>query len=293
MMMIMIFAMYPRVSVSANRILEVLNTNTTVIEGNIAEENNKRGQIEFKNVYFKYPDGENYVLEDISFIANKGETIAFIGATGCGKSTLINLIPRFYDVSKGEILIDGINVKEYTKQLLYSKLGYVPQKSILFSGTVNSNVAYGEKFGEKPNDESIKSAIKIAQGEDFVLNMPEKYESSIARGGNNISGGQKQRLQIARAIARHPEFYIFDDSFSALDYRTDAILRKELKKNIKESTNIIIAQRIGTIRYADKIVVLDNGKMVGFGEHNYLLDNCPIYRSIAESQLRKEELYNA
>ena len=293
MMMIMIFAMYPRVSVSANRILEVLNTNTTVIEGNIAEENNKRGQIEFKNVYFKYPDGENYVLEDISFIANKGETIAFIGATGCGKSTLINLIPRFYDVSKGEILIDGINVKEYTKQLLYSKLGYVPQKSILFSGTVNSNVAYGEKFGEKPNDESIKSAIKIAQGEDFVLNMPEKYESSIARGGNNISGGQKQRLQIARAIARHPEFYIFDDSFSALDYRTDAILRKELKKNIKESTNIIIAQRIGTIRYADKIVVLDNGKIVGFGEHNYLLDNCPTYRSIAESQLRKEELYNA
>ena len=293
MMIVMIFIMYPRVSVSAKRILEVLETNPKVLDGNIDKENSVTGKIEFKNVYFKYPDSNSYSLENISFVANKGETVAFIGATGCGKSTLVNLIPRFYDVTSGEILIDEINIKEYTKNLLYSKLGYVPQKSVLFSGTVNENVSLGGVEEEKPDQEDIVDAIKIAQGEEFVLNMPDKYESKIARGGENISGGQKQRLQIARAVARDPEFYIFDDSFSALDYKTDSILRKALRKNTKDSTNIIVAQRIGTIRYADKIIVLDKGKIVGMGKHNDLLNTCELYREIAEAQLRKEELYNA
>lgn len=292
MMLTMIIIMYPRVSVSANRILEVLETKPRVVDGKLEKENGVKGKIEFKNVYFRYPDSNNYSLEDISFTVNKGETVAFIGATGCGKSTLINLIPRFYDVTSGEILIDDVNIKEYSKRFLYSKLGYVPQKSVLFSGTVEENVSWGEKDGEKPDREEVIDAIKIAQGEDFVLEMPEKYNSQIARGGENISGGQKQRLQIARAVARNPEIYIFDDSFSALDYKTDYVLRKELRKNTKDSTNIIVAQRIGTIRYADKIIVLDNGKMVGMGKHNDLLDNCPLYREIAEAQLRKEELYN-
>jgi len=293
MMLTMIVIMYPRVSVSANRILEVLETKPRVLDGKINKDNGVKGKIEFKNVYFRYPDSNSYSLEDISFTANKGETIAFIGATGCGKSTLINLIPRFYDVTSGEILIDDINIKEYSKHYLYSKLGYVPQKSVLFSGTVEENVSWGEKDGEKPDREDVVDAIKIAQGEDFVLDMPEQYDSQIARGGENISGGQKQRLQIARAVARDPEFYIFDDSFSALDYKTDAVLRRELRKNTKDSTSIIVAQRIGTIRYADKIIVLDNGKMVGMGKHNELLDNCPLYLEIAKSQLREEELYNA
>lgn len=292
-MLSMILVMYPRVNVSANRIREILDTNPKVIPGEFNGNTNIKGKIEFKNVYFRYPDSNSYCLENISFIVNKGETIGFIGATGCGKSTLINLIPRFYDVTSGEILIDGINIKEYSKECLYSKMGYVPQKSVLFSGTVNENVTYGKKEGSKPSYENMTKAVKIAQGEEFVLNMPDKYDSVIARGGNNISGGQKQRLQIARAIARNPEFYIFDDSFSALDYKTDAVLRKALRKSTKDSTNIIVAQRIGTIRYADKIVVLDNGKIVGMGKHNELLDSCKLYRDIAESQLKKEELYNA
>ena len=293
MMLSMILIMYPRVSVSANRILEVLNTKPKVVEGEFDGQTELKGKIEFKNVYFRYPDSNSYCLENISFIVNKGETIGFIGATGCGKSTLINLIPRFYDVTSGEILIDGINIKEYSKECLYSKMGYVPQKSTLFSGTVNENVTYGEKEGIKPDYDSMVDAIKVAQGEEFVLKMPEQYDSVISRGGSNISGGQKQRLQIARAIARNPEILIFDDSFSALDYKTDAVLRKALRDSTQESTNRIVAQRIGTIRYADKIIVLDNGKVVGMGKHDELLDNCKLYRDIAESQLKKGELYNA
>ena len=289
MMLAMILVMYPRVKVSVNRVLEVLDTKPQVIDGRIEEDNGIKGKIEFKNVYFKYPDSDKYYLENISFVANKGETIAFIGATGCGKSTLVNLIPRFYDVTSGEILIDDVNIKEYSKYYLHSKLGYVPQKSVLFRGTVEENVSCGEKQSKK----DIINAIKVAQGENFVLDMPDKYDSEIARGGENISGGQKQRLQIARAVVRNPEFYIFDDSFSALDYKTDAVLRKELRNKTKDSTNIIVSQRIGTIRYSDTIVVMDDGKIVGMGKHDYLLDNCPIYREIAESQLRKEELYNA
>ena len=294
LMLAMIFMMLPRASVSANRINEVLDTNTSIKDGTLNEsKTNEIGTVEFKNVSFKYPDAKEYLLENISFKVNKGDTVAFIGSTGSGKSTLINLVPRFYDVTEGEVLVDGTNVKEYKLEALYNKLGYIPQRAVMFDGTVNENVAFGENGKEKTTKEKIKEAIQIAQGKDFVENMDEKYDSHIAQGGTNISGGQKQRLAIARAIARNPEIYIFDDSFSALDYKTDSILRKELKKHTKNATSLIVAQRIGTIMNADKIIVLDSGKIVGEGTHKELLKNCEVYKQIALSQLSKEELEDA
>lgn len=292
LMLAMIFIMYPRAAVSADRINEVLNTEIKIKDGNKKNKTKEKGIVEFKNVSFKYPDSDEYLLKNISFKANPGETVAFIGSTGSGKSTLINLIPRFYDVTDGEILIDNMNVKEYSLEELHNKIGYVPQKAIMFNGSVNYNVSYGENGKEKITEEKIKEAIKIAQGTDFVEKMQEQYESFIAFGGTNISGGQKQRLAIARAIAREPEIYIFDDSFSALDYKTDYMLRKELKKYTKEATHLIVAQRIGTIMNADKILVLNEGECVGMGTHKELLKNCAIYKEIAYSQLSKEELEN-
>ena len=290
MLLVVIFVLYPRSAVSAKRILEVLKSKSSINDG--TKTNGKKGMIgtvEFKNVSFKYPDAESYMLKDVTFTANKGETVAFIGSTGSGKSTLINLIPRFYDATSGEVLVDGINVKYYKLENLYNKIGYVPQKAVMFTGTVNSNVSYG-KSNKKITNKDIKEAVNIAQAEEFVTQMDNKYDSSIAQGGTNISGGQKQRLAIARAIARKPEIYIFDDSFSALDYKTDATLRKELKKHTKDATTLIVAQRIGTVIYADKIVVLDEGKVVGIGTHKELLKNCSVYKEIALSQLSEEEL---
>ena len=291
LMLSMIFMIYPRASVSIKRINEVLETENTVKEGtkNIKETQIK-GEVEFKNVSFKYSGADEYVLENISFKVENGETIAFIGSTGSGKSTLINLIPRFYDATEGEVLIDGINVKEYTEEALYNKIGYIPQKAVMFSKTVSENVAYGKHKDGKISKDQVKEAIKIAQAEEFVLKMDKQYESEIAQGGTNISGGQKQRLAIARAIARKPEIYIFDDSFSALDYKTEKKLRHELKNFTKNATNLIVAQRIGTIMNADKILVLDQGKCVGIGTHKQLLKTCKVYKEIALSQLSKEEL---
>ena len=294
LMLAMIFMMLPRASVSAKRINEVLDTKICIEDGIITDVNSgKTGTVEFKNVSFKYPDAEEYLLKDISFKAEQGETVAFIGSTGSGKSTLINLIPRFYDVTSGEVLVDGVNVKEYKLSSLYNKLGYVPQKAVMFNGTVKSNVSYGNNGGKKANLNKVKEAIKVAQATEFVEKMDDKYDTHIAQGGTNVSGGQKQRLAIARAIARNPEIYIFDDSFSALDYKTDSVLRKELKKYTKDATILIVAQRIGTIMNADKIIVLDNGKCVGEGTHKELLNNCEVYKQIALSQLSKEELENA
>ena len=292
LMLAMIFMMLPRAQVAASRINEVLDTELTIKEGNFDGNTKEKGTVEFKNVSFKYPDAEDYLLRDISFKANKGETIAFIGSTGSGKSTIINLVPRFYDATDGEVLIDGVNVKEYKEEALNNKIGYVPQKAIMFDGTVSSNVSYGDS-GKEITEEQIKKAIEVAQATDFVVKMEDSYESHIAQGGTNVSGGQKQRLSIARAIARDPEIYIFDDSFSALDYKTDSVLRKELKKYTKDATSLIVAQRIGTIMNADKIIVLDNGKCVGIGTHKELLKTCDIYKEIALSQLSKEELENA
>ena len=292
LMLAMIFIMYPRAAVSAERINEVIETESNIKDGSIIKENKIKGEVEFKNVSFKYPDSEEYMIKNISFKANKGETVAFIGSTGSGKSTLINLIPRFYDVTDGEILVDGINVKDYSLELLHSKIGYVPQKAVMFNGTINYNVSYGKGKNKKIDENKIKEAIEIAQGKEFVERMPDKYESNISQGGTNISGGQKQRLAIARAIARDPEIYIFDDSFSALDYKTDYLLRKELKEYTKDATNLIVAQRIGTIMNADKIIVLENGKCVGMGTHKELLKDNDVYREIAYSQLSKEELEN-
>ena len=293
LMLAMIFMMWPRASVSAKRINEVLEENISVIEGNFNGETEETGTVEFKNVSFKYPDADEYLLKNISFKVNKGETIAFIGSTGSGKSTLINLVPRFYDATDGEVLVDGVNVKEYTEEALNNKIGYVPQKAVMFTGTVTDNVSYGDNGKKKATPEEIKTAIKVAQGTEFVEKMKDGYNAHIARGGTNISGGQKQRLAIARAIARNPEIYIFDDSFSALDYKTDSILRQELKKHTKEATSLIVAQRIGTIMNADKIVVLDKGECVGIGTHKELLKKCKVYKEIALSQLREEELENA
>lgn len=294
LMLAMIFMMMPRAQVSAKRINEVLDEEITIKDGEIDKDTTKEvGTIEFKNVSFKYPDAEEYMLENISFKANQGETVAFIGSTGSGKSTLINLVPRFYDATEGEVLVDGINVKEYKQEFLHNKIGYVPQKAVMFNGTVGSNVAYGDNGKGKINNKKIKEAIKVAQGTEFVEKMDDKYDSHIAQGGTNVSGGQKQRLAIARAIARDPEIYIFDDSFSALDYKTDSVLRKELKKYTKKATSLIVAQRIGTIMNADKIIVLDEGKCVGQGTHKELLKNCEVYKQIALSQLSKEELENA
>lgn len=293
LMLAMIFMMWPRANISAKRINEVLEQNVSISDGHFKGKTKETGTVEFKNVSFKYPDADEYLLKNISFKVNKGETIAFIGSTGSGKSSLINLVPRFYDATDGEVLVDGINVKEYTSETLNNKIGYIPQKAVMFTGTVKSNVNYGQNAKSVITDKDIKKAIKVAQGTEFVEKMDQTYDAHIARGGTNISGGQKQRLSIARAIARDPEIYIFDDSFSALDYKTDSTLRKELKKHTKDATNMIVAQRIGTIINADKIIVLDNGKCVGQGTHKELLENCEVYKEIALSQLSKEELEHA
>ncbi len=293
LMLAMIFMMLPRANISAKRINEVLDKDIAIKNGLIKEnKNDLKGVVEFKNVSFKYPDAEEYILENISFKANPGETIAFIGSTGSGKSTLINLIPRFYDVTNGEILIDGINVKDYDLEFLYNKLGYVSQKAVMFKDTIENNITYGEN-GKVKTKEIVSKALEVAQAKEFVMKMDDKELSLVAQGGTNISGGQKQRLSIARAIAREPEIYIFDDSFSALDYKTDSLLRHELKKYTKDATSLIVAQRIGTIMNADKIIVLDNGHCVGMGSHKELLKSCEIYKQIALSQLSKEELENA
>ncbi len=290
-MLTMIFIMLPRAAVSANRLNEVLNTKPKIIDGNKIPEGNE-GTIEFRNVSFKYPDAAGYVLRNINFKAKKGDTVAFIGSTGSGKTTLVNLIPRFYDATEGEVLVDGINVKEYKLEELNNKLGYVPQKAVMFSGTVSSNVAYGENGTDGYTEQNIRQAVDIAQGTEFVEKMENQYEALIAQGGANISGGQKQRLAIARAVCRKPEIYIFDDSFSALDYKTDRILRSALKRETADVTSIIVAQRIGTIKDADQIIVLDNGEIAGAGTHSELLKNCEVYKEIALSQLSKEELEN-
>ncbi len=291
MMLVMIFIMLPRASVAAKRILEVLDTEPSIEDGKRDTfPVMKDGEVEFKDVSFKYPDAEEYVLEHISFSAKKGETIAFIGATGCGKSTAINLIPRFYDVTDGEVLVDGVNVKEYTQEALHNKIGYVSQKAILFSGTIAENVAYGENGKAPATQDDIVMAVKVAQASEFVEKKDQGYDGYVAQGGSNFSGGQKQRLSIARAIARQPEILIFDDSFSALDYKTDRILREALRKECKNATKIIVAQRIGTIRDADKIIVLDDGQIAGMGTHDELMKNCEVYQEIAYSQLSKEEL---
>lgn len=289
LMLAMIFIMYPRASISADRINEVLDTKCKIKDGKISKGKIK-GKVEFKNVSFKYPDSDEYVLKDVSFIAKPGMTVAIIGSTGSGKSTLINLITRFYDVSEGSVLVDDIDVREYKLSSLYDKLGYVSQKAILFSGSIKDNVSFGKKSDYEVTEDKIKSAIKVSQSEDFVLKLKDKYNSSVSQGGTNLSGGQKQRISIARAIARDPEIYIFDDSFSALDYKTDYILRRELKKYTSTSTNIIVAQRIGTIINSDMIIVLDKGVVVGKGTHKELMKNCDVYKEIAYSQLSKEEL---
>lgn len=293
LMLAMIFMMLPRASVSAKRINEVLDTELSIKDGEFNGNTKETGTVEFKNVSFKYPDAEEYLLKDISFKANKGETVAFIGSTGSGKSSLINLIPRFYDATDGEVLVDGVDVKEYKQESLRNKISYVPQKAILFHGTVSSNVSFGDNGKGKIKAKKIEEAVRVAQAEEFVSKMDKTYDAAIAQGGTNVSGGQKQRLSIARAVARDPEIYIFDDSFSALDYKTDYILRKELKNYTKDATSLIVAQRIGTIMNADKILVLDNGRCVGMGTHKELLKTCDVYKQIALSQLSKEELENA
>ena len=290
-MLTMIFIMLPRAAVSAKRIEEVLDTKPTILDGTASSgEVGLCGEVEFRHVSFKYPDAEDYVLHDISFTAHKGETVAFIGATGSGKSTIVNLVARFYDATEGEVLVDGINVKDYRLRDLYNKLGYVPQRAVLFSGTVKSNVAFGDN-GKPPADETeIAAAVRTAQSADFVERLEGQYDGAVAQGGANFSGGQKQRLSIARAICRKPEIYIFDDSFSALDYKTDRVLRSALKKETAGVTSLIVAQRIGTIKDADRIIVIDEGKAVGIGTHDELMASCDVYREIALSQLSKEEL---
>ena len=287
----MIFMLYPRASVSARRINEVLEADFTIIDGNRTEGlSGVKGEVSFTNVSFKYPGTVDYVLRDISFTVKQGETIAFIGSTGSGKSTLVNLIPRFFDTTEGKIFVDGLNIREYTLESLRNKIGYVPQKSVLFTGTVSSNIGYGDNGSDCFSESDIKDAIRIAQATDFVEAMEGEYQAKIAQGGTNVSGGQKQRLSIARAVCRKPEFYIFDDSFSALDYKTDRALRTMLKEETAEVTTIIVAQRIGTIIDADQIIVLDEGRVVGHGQHKELLQKCEVYREIARGQLSEEEL---
>ncbi|MBR6168729.1 ABC transporter ATP-binding protein [Candidatus Saccharibacteria bacterium] len=290
LMVAIIFMLIPRAQVSAERINEVLDKEITIQDGNFDDETAETGTVEFRNVSFKYPDAEEYLLKDISFRAEKGQTVAFIGSTGSGKSTLINLIPRFYDATDGAVFVDGVNVRDYKQKALHRKLGYVPQKAVIFSGTVSSNISYGDTGGKKPSERKIQTAAKVAQAKSFVEKLDKQYNSHIAQAGTNISGGQKQRLAIARAVARDPEIYIFDDSFSALDYKTDAALRKALKEYTKDATSLIVAQRIGTIMHADQIIVLDKGFCVGHGTHRELMKNCEVYREIALSQLTKEEL---
>ena len=291
MMLVMIFMMLPRASVSAKRINEVLDTEPTIIDGSETEgKSGHVGEVEFRNVSFRYPDADGYVLQNISFSAKKGETVAVIGSTGCGKSTVINLIPRFYDVTEGEVLVDGVNVRDYSQRSLRNKISYISQKAMLFTGTVRSNIVYGDNGRMPADDDAVRSAVSTAQAAEFVDKLADGYDGYVAQGGSNLSGGQKQRISIARAIARDPEIFIFDDSFSALDYKTDRALRKALDSECGDATRIIVAQRIGTIRDADRIIVLDEGKIVGMGRHDELMKNCEVYQQIALSQLSKEEL---
>jgi ATP-binding cassette subfamily B protein len=292
--LVMIFVIYPRASVSMGRISEILDTSESIKDGNIDNDTTDlKGVIEFRNVSFKYPDADECVLDNINLKVLEGETVAFIGSTGSGKSTLINLIPRFYDVTDGEILVDGINVKDYKLNTLHNIIGYISQKAVIFTGSVKDNIRFGDNGQKEINNEMIMTSLSVAQAREFVEKMDKGIDSHIARGGTNISGGQKQRLSIARAIARNPEIYIFDDTFSALDYKTDFELRKALSKYTKDATKFIVAQRIGTIKDADQIIVLDEGKIVGIGTHKELLKNCKVYLEIATSQLSKEEIENA
>jgi len=300
MMLTMVFIMLPRVMVSVNRVNEVLDTEPKILDGThgggspVPQQEHKGTaplcSVEFKNVSFKYPDAEDYVLHDVSFKAKHGETVAFIGSTGSGKSTLINLIPRFYDVTEGQVLIDGTDIREYTQEALHNKLGYVPQRAVLFTGTVSSNVAYGDNGSPAATEDEVKHAVFVAQATEFVENMEDGYNAHVAQGGTNVSGGQKQRLAIARAVCRKPDIYIFDDTFSALDFKTDRALRAALKRETLGTTSLIVAQRIGTIRDADRIIVLDEGELVGTGTHNELMKACKVYQEIAYSQLSMEEL---
>ena len=292
LMLAMIFMIIPRAQISANRINEILDEKLSIIEGNYNEKAKIDGEVEFKDVSFKYPDADEYLIKNISFKVKKGETIAFIGSTGSGKSTLINLVPRFYDATDGKVLVDGVDVRDYKLSDLHDKIGYISQKAFMFDASIKDNIKYG-KSSKKITDKKVKEAIKIAQAEEFVSRLEDGINSHIARGGTNISGGQKQRLSIARAIAKDPEIYIFDDSFSALDFKTDLKLRQELKKYTKDAIVMIVAQRIGTIMNSDKIVVLEDGNCVGIGTHKQLLENCDVYKEIALSQLSKEELENA
>ncbi|MDU5111214.1 MAG: ABC transporter ATP-binding protein [Clostridium sp.] len=290
MLFSMVFVMYPKAQVSANRIMEILNEESIIKSPkNGVKETEIKGLVEFENVSFTYPNGEAHVLKDISFKAKKGETIAFIGSTGSGKSTLINLIPRFYDVTEGSIKIDGVDVRDYDLKALRKKIGFIPQKTLLFTGSISSNIRFGKKNAETGE---VEYSAKVAQAYDFISRKPKKFDEHISEGGANVSGGQKQRLSIARAIVRRPEIYIFDDSFSALDFKTDAVLRKKLKSETKDSVVLIVAQRIGSIMDADKIIVLNEGEVVGIGKHKELLKTCEIYHEIASSQLTEEELSN-
>ena len=291
LMLVMIFILLPRASVAARRIAEVIETPSSIKDGDRDKgDEDKRGTVEFRNVSFRYADGGANVLSDISFKAEKGETVAIIGSTGSGKSTIINLIPRFYDATEGEVLVDGVNVKDYTGRALRKKIGYVSQRAVVFRGTIRSNIEYGDNFDREATDEELMKAVRIAQAEDFVSASEDGLDTDIAQAGQNLSGGQKQRLSIARAVARNAEIYIFDDSFSALDYRTDKILRKALSEEMSDATKIIVAQRIGTIKNADRILVIDEGRIVGEGTHDELMKDCEVYREIAYSQLSKEEL---
>ena len=291
MMLVIVFILMPRASVAAKRINEVLDTEIKIKNGTTSQEIvSAVGEIEFKNVSFKYPDADDYVIKDISFKVNRGETVAFIGATGSGKSTLINLIPRFYDATEGEVLVNGMNVKKYDQKHLRNKLGYVPQKVTLFEGSIESNIAFGDNGRSKISKDDVVYGIYGAQATEFVERLDGQYEAHVSQGGNNFSGGQKQRLSIARAISRNPEVLIFDDSFSALDYKTDSKLRKFLKHESVGTTTIVVAQRISSIKEADKIIVLDNGLIVGMGKHDDLMKECNVYQEIAYSQLSKEEL---
>ena len=289
-MLALIFIILPRAIVSANRINEVLSTSETIKNGAGVNGKTKCGEIEFINVSFKYPDAEEYIIKDVSFKAKMGETIAFIGSTGSGKSTLINLIPRFYDTSEGQILIDGEDIKNYTLEQIHNIVGYISQNAILFSGTIESNLSVGADYKKQYSVEELDNVTKISQCYDFIKSKKEEYKSEVTQGGSNLSGGQKQRLSIARALLRNPEILIFDDSFSALDYKTDYSLRQSLKEKCGGVTKIFVAQRVGTIKDADNIIVLDNGCVVGSGKHDWLLDNCEVYKEIVLSQLSEEEL---
>lgn len=288
LMLVMIFVMLPRVTVSASRVNEVLNTKARIVDGKETQgKPGMKGEIEFRDVSFRYPDADGDTIHHISFTAHHGQTVALIGATGCGKSSIINLIPRLYDATSGQVLVDGVDVRDYTQDALRSKIGFVPQKAFLFAGTVSSNVGYGE---DNASGAAIRKAVSIAQAAEFVESPEVGYSGTVAQGGSNFSGGQKQRLSIARAVARDPEILVFDDSFSALDYKTDHALRQALREQTSGTTNIIVAQRIGTIRDADCILVIEDGAIVGKGTHRELMESCKVYQEIAYSQLSKEEL---